>query len=161
VSLTSAWTIDPAGAEPALRGETVAESSHSQQQVMMMLAQLLGTMHSDHMTLVRDELAEIRRLAEEMQALRAEIGRRPAEAPARAALSSAATAPVPPEGELLPDMEPPMPRDPRECLAIASDFLAEYERKQNGYLNRMLRVIKGFTQGSEPAPGPLDPAPLR
>lgn len=163
------------------------------QQAMMMLAQTLGAMHRDHMNLVKDELAEIRRLADEMHALRAEIGQRPAAAPdptpapalvARERAPKPAKGPVaesptarpsprpapgldatPPMGmagsQAMPDAEiPSMPRDPKECLAIASQFLASYERKQEGHWSRILRILTGAPRTQEPGRGPLEQAPL-
>lgn|GEM_PF-2792010 len=151
------------------------------QQAMMMLAQMLGTMHRDHMTLVKDELAEIRKLAEEMHALRVEIGQKrlgddaapaststPAAAAPAAPRSPAAAqaerpvaanapqttssipvaepAPLPTNSDAAQG-EPPLVRDPKDCLAIASQFLADYERKQEGHWTRLLRIVSGVAGG--------------
>lgn len=150
-------------------------------QAVMTLAQMLGAMHNDHMNLVRDELAQIRRLAEEMHALREEIGQKPADAPALAgpagavgpapvaaaphpaafdaALGAMAAAGIIP-GENALGTDPPLRRDPKECLAIASSFLASYEQKQNGQWNRILRLLANLTRTPDPARGPLGQAPL-
>ncbi|WP_237722873.1 hypothetical protein, partial [Singulisphaera acidiphila] len=53
-----------------------------------------------------------------------------------------------------------VPRDPRECLAIASRFLASYERKQEGHWSRILRVLTGASRNQDPGRGPLEQAPL-
>ena len=154
------------------------------QQAMMMLAQTLGTMHRDHMNLVKDELAEIRRLAEEMHALRVEIGQRPAAAPVPVpqqvssapapGVGTASREPFRPAmaadvarnaGKVGPEQDrgeaaASVPRDPKECLAIASQFLASYERRQEGHWSRILRVFTGASRNQEPGRGPLEQAPL-
>lgn len=171
------------------RAEAGADPYHH---AVMTLAQMLGAMHNDHMSLVRDELTEIRRLAEEMHALRQEIGRRPAEQPpaASGALPNPGTVPtdaplyhpgaIPPgfpldpamaasslaPGEAMPPLldQPVVPRDPKECLEIASHFLASYEQRQSTHWKRILRVLSGLTGttgiGSGSARGPLGQAPL-
>jgi hypothetical protein len=53
-----------------------------------------------------------------------------------------------------------LPRDPKECLAIASEFLASYEQKQEGRWSRILRIVTGISRGPEPGRGPLEQAPL-
>jgi pSer/pThr/pTyr-binding forkhead associated (FHA) protein len=180
--LAPAWSSNSRGDEPDLRPtwNPAAPGAESTQQAMMMLAQMLGTMHRDHMSLVKDELAEIRKLAEEMHALRVEIGQRPAEAlavaprepsvapaplvgmaspdPARPAKAAAVGKPAP--GDDPVEAGPAMSRDPKECLAIASQFLAAYERKQEGHWSRILRMVTGMSRGQDPGRGPLEQAPL-
>ncbi|WP_406699043.1 FHA domain-containing protein [Singulisphaera sp. Ch08] len=185
VPLASAWLASPAGDELAHHPTwNSREPGHDpSQQAMMMLAQMLGTMHRDHMNLVKDELAEIRRLAEEMHALRVEISQGPATALAPVP-QEASPAPAPAAGAVLPaparksvaadaarnagkvSPEPArgevasVPRDPKECLAIASQFLATYERKQEGHWSRILRALTGASRDQEPGRGPLEQAPL-
>ncbi|WP_193378503.1 FHA domain-containing protein, partial [Singulisphaera acidiphila] len=99
-SLAATRSSNPAGGESTLRptwNPLEPALDAPQQSIMMLLAQMLGTMHRDHMDLVKDELVEIRRLAEEMHALRVEIGQRPATEPA---------APVPPEVTAAPAKGP-------------------------------------------------------
>ena len=160
-----------------IQGAEVWPSSETEpfgpsQQAMVMLAQMLGTMHRDHMNLVKDELTEIRRLADEMHQLRVEIGQGGANQPAaepvaRPMPAASTTTPDPVEVKVTPPQaapaekqatlasEPPesaaeeeMPadlkRDPKECLAIASQFLAAYEQKQDGHWSRLLKAVTGL-----------------
>ncbi|SIN67802.1 FHA domain-containing protein [Singulisphaera sp. GP187] len=187
VAPASTWLANLAGDESALRPawNPPEPGLDPSQQAMMMLAQMLGAMHRDHMSLVKDELTEIRRLAEEMHALRVEIGQRPVAALAPiadprassvpASVAEAVSAePVCPEpateaarNEDTVMREPNRgdvagsgPRDPKECLAIASHFLASYERNQEGHWARILRVLTGTARDQEPGRGPLKQAPL-
>ena len=50
------------------------------QQSMLMMAQMFGTLHREQMDLVRDELARLRQVNQDLTVLQAEIARRPAEA---------------------------------------------------------------------------------
>lgn len=171
------WNGVAANALWTQEGPVVGEHGQGRD-VVMMLAQMLGAMHRDHMELVRDELTEIRRLAEEMHALRTELHRRPAPppvAPRRAEGEAGAGAGF----ERAPDefqergaategegvgIDPPARRDPRECLEIASGFLAAYEREQHGYWSRILRLVTRLSGtpdlGADPVRGPVGPAPL-
>lgn len=179
--LVPTWSPNPSGNGPELNPSwNPAEPGFGpSQEAMMMLAQMLGTMHRDHMSLVKDELAEIRKLAEEMHALRVEIAQRGAGAPAPAAtpaLGPAATKATSPtraaqatpvgaagtadSGPKRDEMAPPLPRDPRECLTIASQFLASYEQKQEGHWSRILRLVTGISRTQEPGRGPLEQAPF-
>lgn len=187
-SLAATRSSNPAGGESTLRptwNPLEPALDAPQQSIMMLLAQMLGTMHRDHMDLVKDELVEIRRLAEEMHALRVEIGQRPVTEPAPAP-SEVAAAPakgpvvepaaispaVPADAARLVGNAGPapganrgeevasVPRDPRECLAIASRFLASYERKQEGHWSRILRVLTGASRTQDSGRGPLEQAPL-
>jgi pSer/pThr/pTyr-binding forkhead associated (FHA) protein len=158
--MPSLWTPDG----------SVADGPDTVNQAVMTLAQMLGAMHHDHMALVRDELAEIRRLAEEMHALRAELGGSRAEAPREAAAKSALAGPaVPPSPSPVPqpflagEVEPADPlqrRDPRVCLEIASEFLSKYERGQQGYWARVLRLVSNFSRGKTLSPDPAGTAPF-
>jgi len=146
-----------------------AESFGPSQQAMVMLAQMLGTMHRDHMNLVKDELTEIRRLADEMHQLRVEIGQGGTTCPAEpvaqpmpastispdpvqttqpqatSAERQAAAASEPPrESVVEEEMSADSKRDPKECLAIASQFLAAYEQKQDGHWSRLLKAVTGL-----------------
>jgi hypothetical protein len=133
---------------------------------VMMLAQMLGAMHRDHMGLVRDQLTEIRRLAEEMHALRTDIHRPPASAAVapRPIGAGAGLGATPKDihgagGSSATDedpvgIDPPVRRDPRECLEIASGFLAACEREQHGYWTKILRLVTRLS-------GDLTWAPIR
>ena len=89
--------LEQAGSELGLPSSPFGQS-------LVLLVRLLGDVHRDHLTLVRDELAEIRRLSRDMDRLRTEMqppvpGQRPVPpAPGHAAVPppAPAHAPVPP-----------------------------------------------------------------
>ena len=58
-------------------GQMQQQMAEQFQQALMMMFQLFSGMHQDQMALIRQELAEIRHLTEEQQALQAELARRP------------------------------------------------------------------------------------
>jgi len=68
----------------------------------------------------------------------------PVDAPAHALPETPALAEL---GESLTEGQEAVRRDPKECLAIASSFLAAYEQQQNGRWSRVLRLLSGLAQG--------------
>jgi pSer/pThr/pTyr-binding forkhead associated (FHA) protein len=162
----AAGALDPSATGGAPGWPPAGGGQDAYHQTVITLAKMLGAMHRDHMNLVHTELQEIRRLAEEMHSLRLELGQRPASAQGAGpdatvpAPAPAAGAPMSAPAHALPEMpaasEPgaplpadqePVRRDPRECLAIASSFLAAYEQQQNGRWSRILRLVSGLAQG--------------
>lgn len=137
------------------------------QDAMMMISQMLGTMHRDHMSVVRDELEQIRRLTEEIHALRAAAPSlagpaRPAGVPAARAMASPVSASAVPLDEssipgfsgrrgsdARPDglQSPPgteegrARRDPLDFHAIADERLAAYEHERRRHWRKLLRVM--------------------
>jgi pSer/pThr/pTyr-binding forkhead associated (FHA) protein len=129
----------PAGRDPAAEGLVVPlvqelgrlqqEMADQFQQGLAMMFRLFSGMHQEQMALVREELAEIRRLAEEQRALRAELGR-------------VTTPPVPappPPGPLRP------PRPPRpgaeEAHAALARRLEALQEEQQGRWQKLLRSV--------------------
>jgi hypothetical protein len=70
--------LDASALAPILQelGQMQQQMADHFQQTMLMVFQLFSTMHQDQMGLIREELAEIRRLSQEQQALQAELRRR-------------------------------------------------------------------------------------
>jgi hypothetical protein len=155
-----ARTADLLGGLRATNGQWTMEDpvadDHGPSDVVTVLAQMLGAMHRDHIDLVRAELTEIRRLAEEMHALRTEIHQSPPSAtvaprPTPGAIEVAPSGSnqlmgrdSPPAGVPV-EVGPPVCRDPRESLEIARGFLAAHDHKQHGYLTKVLRLVSRLT----------------
>ena len=120
---------------------------------VMMLAQMLGAMHRDHMGLVRDQLTES--AGSPRRCTRCEpisTGRpRPPPSPRdrsvpgpgsrRRRKTSTGRAGAPRPTKIRSGSDPPVRRDPRECLEIASGFLAACEREQHGYWTKIVRLV--------------------
>jgi hypothetical protein len=169
------------------------------QQVVLMMGQMFGAMHRDHVKLVREELDVIRRLAEEMHALRMSIdktppvhrnGLRDARDPRVAVVPyngvdsrqensangvSASGTRTPHEVSLgdwphaaraLSDHAQQFPdnlrenRDPKEMHAIASQFLASYDRERKNRWNNILKILSGAHGGQVAQEGPLVENPV-
>lgn len=136
------------------------------QDAMMMISQMLGTMHRDHVTVVRDELEQIRRLTEEIHALRVapplagpapstgDPVARPMASPASASRAPADGSSTPgPSGDggnvaqsdgLRPPLDPEegrARRDPLDFHAIADERLAAYEHERRRHWRKILRVM--------------------
>ena len=166
----AALAFGPETAEPALRSlvDQVAlmqqQMSEQFQQMVMMMAQMFGTMHRDQIEIVRGELEQIRRLAEEMHALRNELrpngaggatfapenrrtfeGRNLEPDPIPENGDPRGPSPVPdvPEPEFPPSPERRIRRDPKEVQAVVSELLARYESERQSRWNRVLRVLTG------------------
>jgi hypothetical protein len=116
------------------------------QQAMLMMAQLFGSMHQEHMEAVREELAQIRRLTEQMEDLR----RSTAPAPGGASRAPAIPAPPPPPGPPPATRPPPPPGRAEDVPADAvsahvrfTERLAAFERERQGRWARVLRLLTG------------------
>lgn len=193
--------------------ESQAPAPDQLRETMLMLAQMFGAMHRDHMDVVREELVQLRRLSEEIHSLRTDLLRAhadPAVTPALggsrglgeprptsplqaasepgqartliipygpqssrmsdAAAATPSEAPRPEktaDGSELPSAslrsEDSSPRrDPWETHAIASEFLAAYQRevgRRNGRWEKILRTLLGQGQGTKSTGGPLGNLP--
>jgi predicted component of type VI protein secretion system len=107
-------------------------------QALVMMVRLLGDVHRDHLTLVRDELAQIRRLSQDMAALRGET-RQPA--PRQLPLTHAdspngASHMADFSGEL--DAGRPNPEAVKE---IVSERLEAWERERQNRWRKLLRLL--------------------
>jgi pSer/pThr/pTyr-binding forkhead associated (FHA) protein len=109
-------------------------------QALMMLVQLLGDVHRDHLELVRSELEQIRRLGQEIRTAQAQgepnVGPHPAvaatngvETPDRLALE---------QGE--PAESPGRP-DPSVVHDLISDRLASWERERQSRWRKVLELL--------------------
>lgn len=139
------------------------------QQSLIMMFQMFSGMHQDQMGLIREELAQIRRLAEEQDGLQAELARRSvdqAERPALRLVSAGPTAEgrAPATGPAAegraPDAEPPrtaMPRprpdpgadrDPGDLHAALAQRLATIQEERQGRWQKLLGAVMGREPGS-------------
>jgi hypothetical protein len=108
-------------------------------QALVMMVRLLGDVHRDHLTLVRDELAEIRRLSRDMDRLRGEMHQ---PEPQRLPLPLAG----PPNGanrgahfEAQPE-DVPRP-NPEAVQEIVSERLKAWERERQSRWRKLLRLL--------------------
>jgi hypothetical protein len=132
----------PAGRDVAAEGLVVPlvhelgrlqqEMADQFQQGLAMMFRLFSGMHQEQMALVREELAEIRRLSEEQRALRTELSR---------AAPPAARAPTPPPPSVRP-LRPPRPglEDTHATLAHRLEAL---QQEQRGRWQKLLRSVMG------------------
>jgi pSer/pThr/pTyr-binding forkhead associated (FHA) protein len=102
------------------------------QQGLAMMFRLFSGMHQEQMALVREELAEIRRLAEEQRALRTELER---------------VTPSPPPAVVPPPRPSRPPRPPRpgaeEAHATLVRRLEALQEEQQGRWQNLLRSVMG------------------
>jgi pSer/pThr/pTyr-binding forkhead associated (FHA) protein len=124
-------------------------------QALMMMVQLLGEVHRDHLSMVRDELAQLRRLGAEIDELRVslESGKKPA----LSGLSRHPGYDAPPEppgrngthrlrddeSELSPwDSDSFAPRpDPAAARLLVGERLAAWEQEHQSRLQRVLELL--------------------
>jgi hypothetical protein len=108
------------------------------QQSLLILSRMIGTMHQDHMEAVREELALIRQIAQELKALR--------EAPAPGTPNSPAPGEAPaPAAAGLPAPDEPPPRirlAPEEIDAVVSRRLAAYANEPSSPWDRILKLVQ-------------------
>ena len=143
-------------------GQMQQQMAEQFQQALMMMFQLFSGMHQDQMALIRQELAEIRRLSQEQQALQAELARHAAPAdpplisttgPAPAAttpggtFSGATPAPPPPQAER-PSGPPPGPTASTaaregDLHAFLSQRLVAIQEEQQSRWQKLLRSVVG------------------
>jgi hypothetical protein len=148
-------------------GQMQQQMSDQFHETMSMFAQLFGTIHRDHMSSVRDELLQIRRLADEIRNLQS-----PATSPAPMTekpthLGAPRTAEGPPPNPASPANPPvhpasaasaegidtaaseasnletgPSPKvDPAQILAVATAHLQAYQREQKSHWRRIMRIL--------------------
>ena len=122
-------------------GPEPAQASSPFGQALILMVRLLGDVHRDHLTLVRDELAQIRRLSHEMEALRARI---PREEPVRER-TLFAPAPSPNDAEHVAEPEVEridVPRPgPEAAREIVSERLEAWEKERRSRWRRLMRLI--------------------
>ena len=114
------------------------QTSDQFQNALVMLAQMFGAMHRDHMDQVRGELDQVRRLTEEIRALREDVV---SLSSSRAGLGSVNGVGM---KVASPDPDPAErcdPRNPEEIHAFVSERLASYERERQSCWNRIVRVV--------------------
>ncbi|MHB1562164.1 MAG: FHA domain-containing protein [Isosphaeraceae bacterium] len=112
-------------------------------QALVLMVRLLGDVHRDHLALVRNELAEIRRLSRDMDRLRTEM-----QPPALRSLSLPQDDPIPgmshPVGldsPLEPEVVPrPGPEAVRE---IIGERLEAWERERQSRWRKVLKLLTG------------------
>jgi hypothetical protein len=106
---------------------------------LVLMVRLLGDVHRDHLTLVRDELAEIRRLSRDMEKLRGEM-RQPVEQ--RLSLShtdsSNGASHV---ADLGPEVEDAPRPNPGAVQEIISERLEAWERERQSRWRKLLRLL--------------------
>jgi hypothetical protein len=108
-------------------------------QALVLMVRLLGDVHRDHLTLVRDELAEIRRLSCDMDQLRGEL-RQPVarHLPLPHTDSSNGRRRVADFGSELEDVPRPNPEAVQE---IISERLEAWERERQSRWRKLLRLL--------------------
>ncbi len=166
--------LDPVVA-PLLRefGAMQQQMADQFQQALMMMFRMFCDMHADQSSLIREELARIRTLSEEQQALREELARRGVEAPpaVHGSVPSAATlrlvtesmpATPPPPTSARSGSSPPPPHRPAAPLSQAArpaakaaglesvdlhtqlvSRLAEIESERQGRWQRLVGSLMG------------------
>jgi hypothetical protein len=118
-------------------------------QALVLMMRLLSDVHRDHLTLVRDELAEIRRLSRDMDQLRGEMREPAARQPGvREPVAKPRSLPhfdssngashVADLGSELEDVPRPHPEAVQE---IISDRLEAYERERQSRWRKLLRLL--------------------
>jgi hypothetical protein len=130
-------------------------------QVFALLPNLIVSLNQNHVELIREELAQIHRLSEEIKALREAAGPGPApraaSSPARSPAPSPSPSPPPsapvaepaspaaelpwPGPEPLPS-EPPTPlRDPQAVHEVVSDYLKAFEQERKGRWDKIMKLL--------------------
>jgi hypothetical protein len=110
-------------------------------QAIVLMVRLLGDVHRDHLTLVRDELAEIRRLSLEMDKLR---GKTQQPEPRHLPLASPnSTDGAEHEDDFNSQLEAAARPHPEAVREIVSERLEAWERERQG---RWRKLLKLFTQ---------------
>jgi hypothetical protein len=107
-----------------------------------MLVGLLGDMHREHLKLVREELEQIRRLNQEMVALRARLTRPALPAPAAGDPDAGpARADEGAEVEAGPDEAPTDRPDPQLVQAFVGERLAAWELERQSRWQKVLNLL--------------------
>jgi predicted component of type VI protein secretion system len=122
-----------------LAGSELEPNSSPFGQALMMMVRLLGDVHRDHLSLVRDELTEIRRLSQEMARLRSET---PQDQPRQLlftngeASNGASRAP-----ENTARFEYPPRPHPEAVPELIADRLEAWERERQSRWRKILNVL--------------------
>jgi predicted component of type VI protein secretion system len=137
VDESSPETLLPALLEQA--GSELGLESSPFGQALVLMVRLLGDVHRDHLTLVRDELAEIRRLSRDMEKLRGQM----AQPPPRHLPSPQSDAPngasqLADSSSQLEDASRPHPEAVPE---IIGDRLEAWERERQSRWRKLLRLL--------------------
>lgn len=111
-------------------GQMQHQMNEQFQQTLLMITQMFGTMHREQMDVIREELAHIRSLTEQMQQYLPPQGR-----PFNP--SSPPQSPTDPE----PDVDPC--RDPKEIEAFVSQKLAAFERERQARWKNLMKLLSG------------------
>jgi hypothetical protein len=110
-------------------------------EALVLMVRLLGDVHRDHLALVRDELAEIRRLSRDMENLRGEMRRPEAQRlPAPRTNSSNGADHMADFGSQLEFEDAPRP-GPQAVKEIISERLEAWERERQSRWRKLLRIL--------------------
>jgi len=124
--------LEQAGSELGLPSSPFGQS-------LVLLVRLLGDVHRDHLTLVRDELAEIRRLSRDMDKLRGEMRQpEPGHLPLPHTDSPDGAGHVADFNSQLEDAARPNPEAVQE---IISERLEAWERERQSRWRKLLRLL--------------------
>ena len=149
---STAPEFPPGGFElgPLLEQVTSIQGQSGDQfsQVILMLTRLFGSMHREMVDLVREEMEQIRRLSDEMQAMRAESAAgktiTPLESQNRPPASKATLPSVSGdsrERDAPGSVEPTRPREPGEVHMIVSERLAIFEQERQSRWNKISKIL--------------------
>lgn len=136
---TSSWRIEPTAHDlQPLLGELAQMHERTCEQfreVILSLTQLFGSMQADQMRAVREQIEEIRTLADTIQALQA--------APAGASPAPTAIAAMGGAGQDDAGGPETFRPDPREIDALIGERLARYETERGQRWKKLLRTLTG------------------
>jgi predicted component of type VI protein secretion system len=110
-------------------------------EALVLMVRLLGDVHRDHLTLVRDELGEIRRLSRDMEKMRGDMHR-----PVAPNLSSPHPPPTNGAGHLA-DFDPRLDREevprpgPEAVNELIGERLEAWERERQSRWRKLLRIL--------------------
>ena len=110
-------------------------------QALLMLIRLLGEMHRDHLDVVRDEMEQIRRLNQEMTALRSEL---PQPSPTAAPDDGRSRALESQQPEALPTRAVDSPQgrlDPQDVQTIVGKRLAAWEKERQSRWRKVMDLL--------------------
>ncbi len=124
-----------------LAGSDPGSSSSPFGEALVLMVRLLGDVHRDHLSLVRDELGEIRRLSREMEKMRGEMQR-----PVAPNLASPHPAPTNGAAHLV-DFGVPLEREdvprpgPEAVNELIGERLQAWERERQSRWRKLLRIL--------------------
>jgi FHA domain len=109
-------------------------------QALLMLVRLLGDVHRDHLELVRSELEQIRRLSNDISAIKAQAEPVPALDPAVATGNGSGKTVHSSPAQAEPD-EPPGRPDPLAVHGLVSERLVAWERERQSRWRKVLELL--------------------